>query len=86
MAHNVRQIKIKKENRKKLVCIHIENKLDSFTHVMTRFLLYKEMLSMFSRWKVNALTQARGNAMQKKNTMEMEQLDKELGINKAILL
>ena len=40
---------------------------------------------MFSRWKVNALTQARGNALQKKNTLEMEQMDKELGINKAIL-
>ena len=56
LARNVSQINIKKENRKKLVCVHIENRLSSFTLVMTRYLLFKEVHGMFSRWKVNALT------------------------------
>ena len=86
LAHNANQLRVKRENRQKLVCVHLENKLTSFANAMTRYIIHKEMQQCFSKWKQIAQTTAAGEELQKTNEEKVVQIDKEIGINKAILV
>lgn len=43
MSHNARQLKLKRENREKLVCLHFDNKLSAFANTMSRYIVHREM-------------------------------------------
>ena len=51
MAQNAKQLKLKREQRERLVVVHFENKLNTFASVMTRYIVHREMQSSFSKWK-----------------------------------
>ena len=85
MVHNAKQLKVKRENREKLVVVHFENKLNAFASAVTRYNLYKQVQSRFSKWKNSSLTQSKTEGMKNKTKEEIDKIEKEIGINQAIV-
>lgn len=76
---------MKRENRERLVVVHFENKLNAFASAVARYNLHKQVQSRFSKWKNLTLTQSKTEGMKKKTKEEIDHIEKEIGINQAIV-